>query len=100
MSTLRFNRGLFPPGGWEFLDDTGVKHLGKSFAQLVSRVVNYRLINRFAIGDPAREIDEQLCRKFPGYCRGPSAASRPKRAIPQPSPGCSSCKKSKRSRRP
>ena len=96
--SLRFNRGLFPPGGWVYVDSTGVTHLGKSFAQLVSRVVNYRVINRLPMGDPAVEIDDQLCKNFPGYCRGPSAASRPKRIIPQPGPGCTSCKKSRRSK--
>jgi hypothetical protein len=91
--SAKFNPGLHPPGGWVFVDAQEVKHRGASKAQLIARVVNYRVINRLAVGDPAEEVNAQLCKNFPGYCR--TQAARPKRVIPQSNPGCSSCRKRK-----
>ena len=92
----KFNSALYPPDGYVFTDAQGVKHKATSLAGLVARVVNYRVLNRFPIGDPANEVNTQLCKNFPGYCRSRSDPTRLKRIIPQPSKGCSSCKKSKR----
>ena len=91
---VKFNLNLFPPDGWVYTDAQGVKHKGTSFATLVGKVVNYRVLNKFAVGDPAREVHEQLCKNFPGYCRN-GYNKKLKRVIPQSSKGCSSCKKSR-----
>lgn len=95
--SVKFNVSLYPPSGWVFEDTQGVKHSGKSLAQLVSRVVNYRVINHLPVADPAVEINNQLCANFPGYCKGAYSA-RPKRVAPV-NRGCTSCGKKRRKTR-
>jgi hypothetical protein len=69
-------------------------------AQLVGRVLNYRVINHLPVGDPAAEVNTQLCQNFPGYCKS-NYEKKLKRVIPQPSRGCTSCgKKRKTPRKP
>jgi hypothetical protein len=94
---MKFNSALYPPSGWQFIDTQGVTHIGKSLAQLISRVVNYRVINGLAVGDPAVEVNAQLCKNYPGYCKSAYNPLRPKRLPPQ-NKGCTSCGK-KRKRR-
>jgi hypothetical protein len=95
--SVKFNPGLHPPGGWVFVDAQEVKHRGASKAQLIARVINYRVINHLAVGDPAEEVNAQLCRNFPGYCRS-TQTSRPKRVMPQQNVGCTSCGKKRKTR--
>lgn len=97
MSSPIFNNALFPPGGWQFIDAEGVTHTGKSKAQLISRVVNYRVINRLPVGDPAVEVNAQLCKNFPGYCKSAYNPLRLKRVVPQ-NKGCTSCGKKRKMR--
>ena len=61
------------PGGWHFLqkmpDGTEVKIESDQYKNLVPDVLNFRLHNRLPIGDPPREVDEQICTRFPQQCQ-------------------------------
>lgn len=63
------SQGMIPPGGWKF--DTPHGELrGASVAELSKRIADYREANLLEPGDPLQELTDQLCAKWPTWCRG------------------------------
>lgn len=65
-----WNPRVYPAGGWNFVDDAGVRHSGATLDGLVKAVVEFRSLNGVSPGDPRTEITEKLCKRFPDACRG------------------------------
>ena len=61
------NPHLFVP--CEFTDSNGTKHTAANWAALASKVADYRARGKFPVGDPMREILDQVCAKHPHACR-------------------------------
>jgi hypothetical protein len=62
------NRNTAPPGGYEFVDPSGVRFTGPSWAHVERRVQEHREANGIPVGDIAAEIAEQFCSKRPHLC--------------------------------
>lgn len=62
------NPNLHPPGGFRFVDARGVTHVGDTLEKLVSHLASYRKRNGFPVGDPQREVEEQICDTYPHLC--------------------------------
>src|ERR1043166_8237605 len=94
-----FNSALWPPSGWVFLDSDGVKHQGANKRDLLTKLKTYRSRNRLLPGNPEKEVNDQLCAQFPGYCVPPFDPKKIQRLVaarPRPQPTkCTTCKKSK-----
>lgn len=83
-----FNRNLYPPDGYIFKDKDGVVHRGSNFGELFRKISAYRMRNRIPAGDPQAEVNAQLCKLFPGYCKSEgSERPKPRRT------GCKTCGK-------
>lgn len=63
-----WNSNLFPPGGFIFVDADKIEHKGGSLTDLASQVAEYRVRRGQPPGNPAAEINDQLCQSFPSRC--------------------------------
>jgi hypothetical protein len=73
---MLFNPHLSPPGGFEFIDPEGVRHVGDNANHLAAKLAEYRIRRGLPPGNPVAEIHGDLCQRFPGYCQGgPKPAS-------------------------
>lgn len=68
------NPNIFPHDGFWFQDADGSKHVGQSWAGVISRVKDYRKRN----GKPTDTVDEevitQACKRTPNICTDESAS--------------------------
>lgn len=78
----KFNRNLYPSGGRYFIDADGVKFKGENWDMIALRVANYRKRAGQPPGNPAVEIQAQVCARLPSYCAedGPAPAPAPSAA--------------------
>jgi len=65
---------LTPPGGWVFTGSDGVRITGGSYRDLISKVLEHRVLTKQNPGSPEIEVDENICEKLNGvdraaYCR-------------------------------
>lgn len=62
--------GMYPPGGHTFTEIDGTRLKGRSWLELERRVITYRKLNRFPLGQPMTEILEQAEKRWPaGFWR-------------------------------
>lgn len=73
----KWNSNLYPTGGRYFIDEDGIKHRDSSWDLLARRVASYRKRAGKPPGDPAAEIQAQVCARLPHYCVEQEAPSRP-----------------------
>lgn len=64
----QWNDNLFPPSGFEFTDLDGLVHRGSGITDLAAKLTDYRARRGLPIGNPAAEVVEQLCSKYPSRC--------------------------------
>jgi hypothetical protein len=65
---MLWNGNLFPPGGFVFVDADAIEHTGGSITDLASKIAEYRVRRGQPPGNPASEVNDQLCAKFPSRC--------------------------------
>lgn len=65
---MTWNRNLYPPDGYLFTDAEGIQHRGANLDGLISALAAYRIRRGIAVGNPAAEVNEYLCRNNPGKC--------------------------------
>jgi hypothetical protein len=68
------NPNLAPPGGYYFVDSSGVRFEGPSWGHVHSRIREYREANGIPVGDVEAEVAAQFCKERPHLCvkqRGP-----------------------------
>lgn len=58
---------LVPNGGWVFIE-SGVRLEADSFDSLVETVTKHRRSNGMAAGDPAQDVQNQICARQPDLC--------------------------------
>lgn len=65
---------LYARGGYTFVDADGVKHEGRDWDDLFSKIEAYRKRAGKPIGDIQAEVVAEYCERQPGMCRdvGPS----------------------------
>lgn len=73
---LELNPGIFPDGGYFFIERDGTELRAESWKKLESRIRGYRAVNRLDPGEPWVEITTQLCSRQPSFCRERPIASR------------------------
>jgi len=57
-----------PPGGWVYEQDGFVNFEAQTFDDVVALVVDHRKSNHKPAGNPAQEIQDQICAKHPETC--------------------------------
>lgn len=62
--------GVIMPGGWHYLQD-GVEApiTAPTWEELPDAVSHFRVENGIPLGDVARDIEDQLCERYPHMCR-------------------------------
>ncbi len=65
---MTLNPGIRPPGGFVFYDDEEFKHEAATFQDLIEAVADYRARLDRPPGNPAQEIEDQICARSPGAC--------------------------------
>jgi hypothetical protein len=78
------NPNVYPPGGYYFIDSKGVKHVGTSWPNLVTKVREFRVQNGIHVGDVVDEINFFTCERFQEGCRDTSSVSVSPSAVSQP----------------
>jgi hypothetical protein len=63
------NPNLRPPGGYRFVDANGVTHDSDKISTLAEIVGRHRERAGFAVGNPMADILDQICGKYPRFCR-------------------------------
>ncbi len=64
---MRVNEGRCPPNGWHFpIGSVTLEALTRS--DLVKAITEYRMRSGQAAGDPVKDIDEYVCKKWPHFC--------------------------------
>lgn len=72
----KINPGLYPSGGYIFVERDGVKIVGGSWSGVAARLAAYRKRKGEAPGDTLREVMSQACERNPGYCSEESEATK------------------------
>lgn len=67
MFTLKRNYPKTPPGGWHFLDPSGVTIHGKDANDLIANVAAFRKQNSYAPGSPEYEVTLFYVEHFPDF---------------------------------
>lgn len=65
---MKFHSGIFPPGGFKFVDADGIEFDGESIGQVAGKLARYREANGKPPGRPVAEVNEFMCRKHPELC--------------------------------
>lgn len=65
----RVNPDVYPPDGWFYEDPEGVRHVGESLKHLIEAVTSYRLRLGRGIGDPAQDVYDFTCARYPNSCK-------------------------------
>ncbi len=73
---VNINPNLYPPCGYTFLDADQVQHTAGDLNLLRDKVTAYRLRNDKPVGDPYREIVDQICTNYPNICRDVAVVSK------------------------
>lgn len=68
--SVTLNPHILPPGGFYFVDDEGIKFVGSDVKRLATAVREYRMLNSKPAGNPAQEINDFTCNRYPQGCRG------------------------------
>lgn len=58
-------QGIHPPDGYFFKEMDGTPIKGRSWLEVERKVVKYRKINKFPMGNPMREVLEQAKSRNP-----------------------------------
>ena len=74
--------GLSPPGGFYFLERSGVRLEAPTWAGLLDAIASFRAVNGYPAGDIEAEAAHAICVRHPEFCRsgprepagGPGAA--------------------------
>lgn len=61
---MRISHGVVPPNGWIYEED-GILVYGQTWDELLTNVINHRASNKKEMGDPERDIEDQIAEKFP-----------------------------------
>lgn len=64
-----FNPNIYPPDGYSYVESDGSKHREDSWKKLETRIREYRERNGLPVGDVWADLMNQICAKFPGFCR-------------------------------
>lgn len=73
---INIKTGIVPPGGWT-VNFHGVEFKAYGFEELQDIILKYRSQNLLPIGDPAHEIQEYICSRYPNQCGESRAAIQP-----------------------
>jgi hypothetical protein len=65
---MTFNRNVYPPGGRTYTEADGTVFRAGSWRDLETLIRDYRSRNGLPAGDVQRDIDTQLCAKYPNFC--------------------------------
>ena len=65
------NASIVPPGGHHFVEKNGeteVRLDGVSYEEVAEKLLKYRVTNRYALGEPLKEIYDFVCKTWPHFC--------------------------------
>jgi hypothetical protein len=68
--------GIVPPNGWT-VNFHGIEFKSYGYEELQDMLIKYRSQNMLPIGDPAREIRDYICGRYPQQCGESRAATQP-----------------------
>lgn len=69
-------QGVVPPNGWHYPvgpEPNALVFHGESFEDVVRQITKYRAGNSIELGNPARDLEDYICRNWPHFCGGSSA---------------------------
>ena len=66
---MKLNQGAIPPNGYHFPVDFGVILKASSYDALIKEIVVWKTQNGLPIGDPAKDVDDYFCAKWPSACQ-------------------------------
>lgn len=75
---MKFNRNLYPDGGYFFTMPDGTRIRADGWRSLENRIRGYRAVNKMDPGNPWEEIQAQYCSRQPSLC-GPERTHVPEK---------------------
>lgn len=66
---MKINLGMVPPNNYHYPVDKGVILRASTYELLIKEIETWRTQNGIPIGDPAKDIDNYVCSKWPHVCK-------------------------------